>query len=107
MYYKTNFNDIDFKIISFKRCVRQISVNIPESVQCLRTLLKPINSFKYANLQTLLSWVPAIYHKYFRNLPYSETPKMMNNNCVLTFFSNNFVLPCFINYINLLTSKDL
>lgn len=77
LYYKTDFNETEFNTINLNRNKR-INVNnksiidIPNIIPQVRSTLKPINTLKFQNLQTLLQWIPPIYHDYFKNLPHAE-----------------------------------
>lgn len=73
--YKTDFNETEFKTIYLnqnKKKVNNSIIDIPYIIPQVRSTLKPIKTLKFQNIQTLLQWIPPIYHDYFKNLSHSE-----------------------------------
>lgn len=79
LYYKTDFKETEFKSINLNRNKRNVNkksiIGIPNIIPQVRSISKLINTLKFKNLQTLLQWIPPIYHDYFKNLPHAENTK--------------------------------
>ncbi|KAJ8721081.1 hypothetical protein PYW08_006846 [Mythimna loreyi] len=66
LFYKTNFS-AQFSEISLVRNLSK-GIQFPSDLPNVREEAKPISSAKYKDLITLLEWVPAEFHDYYRNL---------------------------------------
>ncbi|KAJ8969097.1 hypothetical protein NQ314_001929 [Rhamnusium bicolor] len=72
LYYKTSFEENNFKSINLKRNVR-LSVNFPKNLPVIRNTTIPIKAAKYYHLQELLKWIDKSFHPYYKSLKYSAT----------------------------------
>nr|CAH7762218.1 unnamed protein product [Callosobruchus chinensis] len=72
LYYKTSFNESDFKSVNFKRRVR-FPIIFPDTIPAIRSTTIPIKLEKYQHLQTLLTWVDKSFHTYYKSIKYSTT----------------------------------
>nr|CAH7742439.1 unnamed protein product [Callosobruchus chinensis] len=72
LYYKTSFNESDFKSVNFKRRVR-FPIIFPDTIPAIRSTTIPIKLEKYQHLQTLLTWVDNSFHTYYKSLKYLTT----------------------------------
>ncbi|XP_046685006.1 uncharacterized protein LOC124370749 [Homalodisca vitripennis] len=72
LYYKTSFDDVDFKSVDLRRNKRKETI-MPESVPKLRSEKRKISNEKFRDLMTILQWVPEEYKAYFENLPHGAS----------------------------------
>lgn len=72
LYYKTRFEETNFKSVNFNRNAR--SVKSKTSLKVITGQLLAVDKKKHDNLQELLQWVPTIYHDFYKNI------KVKNND---------------------------
>lgn len=69
LQYKTAFEDDNFQKVSLMRNQRTPCPQVPMPTP-VRTGLNPISTNKFEDLQKTLTWIPQIFHDFYKNLPH-------------------------------------
>lgn len=70
VFCRSDFGETDFEVLDLNRTSRR--AHFPQEITSIRSDPKPISEKKYKDLQTLLQWVPKVFHSFYRNLLYTD-----------------------------------
>lgn len=70
LYFKSDFEAITFECVDLKRNGRRVV--FPELLPQIREQANEISTKKYNHLQSLLPWIPSIFHDFYKNLAHSD-----------------------------------
>lgn len=70
LYFKTDFEAVKFGRVDLKRNGRRVV--FPQLLPSIREEANEISTKKYNHLQSLLPWVPTIFHDFYKNLAHSN-----------------------------------
>ncbi|CAH1982129.1 unnamed protein product [Acanthoscelides obtectus] len=78
LYFKTAFNDTEFKQVDFNKSEPRKTRRVQKSgsqlymPEAIRESMRPITTKKFLDLQKTLKWVPKRFHNFFNNLSHGS-----------------------------------